>query len=181
MRSLSGHRRTPWVVSRATLRNLQCMDIAAHGSCTAAAADNCSCSGRISSCCLLQVRFHPTNSNLVASGSLDYQVRLWDVSTGQCINHHDFGASQCALQHALQIWPLLTIQLLVRTIGCAGQESSQSCCTPIAQHADAVRCCCRAAHCLPGIQRERGRAGSRFGPQAAHVGVHKACTINKPA
>ena len=96
LRSLSGHRRTPWVVSRAT----PCVDIAPLRSCSAAAPDDCSSPVCISAPCLLQVRFHPTNSNLVASGSLDYQVRLWDVSTGQCINHHDFGASQCALPHA---------------------------------------------------------------------------------
>ena len=80
------------------LRTLHCMGITARGSCNAAAAyHDRSRSVHISSLCLLQVRFHPTNSNLVASGSLDYQVRLWDVSSGQCINHHDFGASQCVL------------------------------------------------------------------------------------
>ncbi len=38
------------------------------------------------------VRFHPRKPNLLASGSLDHEVRLWDANTGQCIARHTFGA-----------------------------------------------------------------------------------------
>jgi activator-of-BECN1-regulated-autophagy protein 1 len=51
VRSLEGHRRTPWVV-----------------------------------------RFHPTNASLLVSGSLDHEVRLWNVTTGECVGCHEFGA-----------------------------------------------------------------------------------------
>jgi hypothetical protein len=37
------------------------------------------------------VRFHPRNATLLASGSLDHEVRLWDATTGQCIAKHTFG------------------------------------------------------------------------------------------
>ncbi|KAJ4878238.1 Transducin family protein / WD-40 repeat family protein [Raphanus sativus] len=36
------------------------------------------------------VRFHPLNSEIVASGSLDQNVRLWNVTTSECIKSHDF-------------------------------------------------------------------------------------------
>jgi activator-of-BECN1-regulated-autophagy protein 1 len=49
-RTLTGHRRTPWVV-----------------------------------------RFHPQNPFLLASGSLDHEVRLWDATSGRCIAKHLFG------------------------------------------------------------------------------------------
>ena len=39
----------------------------------------------------MQVRFHPTSSSLLASGSLDYEVRLWNADTAECINVHNFG------------------------------------------------------------------------------------------
>ena len=39
-----------------------------------------------------QVRWHPTSDRTLASGSLDHHVRIWDAQTGDCINHHDFGA-----------------------------------------------------------------------------------------
>ena len=39
---------------------------------------------------LVQVRFHPKNPTVVASGSLDHEVRLWDSETGNCIASHDF-------------------------------------------------------------------------------------------
>lgn len=41
--------------------------------------------------CVCKVRFHPRIPTLVASGSLDYEVRLWNVVTGDCIGSHDFG------------------------------------------------------------------------------------------
>lgn len=37
------------------------------------------------------VRFHPRKPSLLASGSLDHEVRLWDANTGQCIARHTFG------------------------------------------------------------------------------------------
>ena len=40
------------------------------------------------------VRWHPTSERILASGSLDHHVRLWDADTGDCIAHHDFGALQ---------------------------------------------------------------------------------------
>ncbi|KAK3268211.1 hypothetical protein CYMTET_23274 [Cymbomonas tetramitiformis] len=50
LRTLEGHRRTPWVV-----------------------------------------RFHPTSSQILASGSLDHEVRIWNAHTAECINTFDFG------------------------------------------------------------------------------------------
>lgn len=37
------------------------------------------------------MRFHPSSSSLLASGSLDYEVRLWNAHTAECINVHNFG------------------------------------------------------------------------------------------
>ncbi|KAK9806274.1 hypothetical protein WJX72_008088 [[Myrmecia] bisecta] len=37
------------------------------------------------------VRFHPSSPRIVASGSLDYEVRLWDVTSGNCIHSRSFG------------------------------------------------------------------------------------------
>nr|VDD08552.1 unnamed protein product [Brassica rapa] len=77
LKVLSGHRRTPWVVSlddRCQLFYLFCNDL--------------------SFCRLLlyslQVRFHPRHSEIVASGSLDHEVRLWNAITSECIRSHDF-------------------------------------------------------------------------------------------
>ncbi|KAJ0236175.1 Transducin family protein / WD-40 repeat family protein [Hirschfeldia incana] len=36
------------------------------------------------------VRFHPRHSEIVASGSLDHEVRLWNAITSECIRTHDF-------------------------------------------------------------------------------------------
>ncbi|OAO94887.1 hypothetical protein AXX17_AT5G42020 [Arabidopsis thaliana] len=38
----------------------------------------------------LQVRFHPHHSEIVASGSLDLEVRLWNTTTSECIRSHLF-------------------------------------------------------------------------------------------
>ncbi len=44
-----------------------------------------------------QVRFHPTKAHLLASGSLDHEVRLWDVAAGRCLASHDFGRPVASL------------------------------------------------------------------------------------
>ncbi|KAH9650539.1 WD REPEATS REGION domain-containing protein [Citrus sinensis] len=36
------------------------------------------------------VRFHPLNPTIIASGSLDHEVRLWNASTAECIGSRDF-------------------------------------------------------------------------------------------
>ncbi|XP_058101415.1 uncharacterized protein LOC131245756 [Magnolia sinica] len=36
------------------------------------------------------VRFHPVHSQILASGSLDQEVRLWDANTAECIGSRDF-------------------------------------------------------------------------------------------
>ncbi|KAF5179548.1 Activating molecule in becn1-regulated autophagy protein [Thalictrum thalictroides] len=36
------------------------------------------------------VRFHPVHPEILASGSLDYEVRLWDANTAECIGSRDF-------------------------------------------------------------------------------------------
>ncbi|XP_058094921.1 uncharacterized protein LOC131240614 isoform X2 [Magnolia sinica] len=36
------------------------------------------------------VRFHPVHSEILASGSLDHEVRLWDANTAECIGSRDF-------------------------------------------------------------------------------------------
>ena len=37
------------------------------------------------------VRFHPSNPHVLASGSLDHEVRLWNARTSECILRFDFG------------------------------------------------------------------------------------------
>ncbi|KAJ4950455.1 hypothetical protein NE237_027287 [Protea cynaroides] len=36
------------------------------------------------------VRFHPVHPEILASGSLDHEVRLWDSNTAECIGSRDF-------------------------------------------------------------------------------------------
>ncbi|CAO2183227.1 unnamed protein product [Urochloa humidicola] len=36
------------------------------------------------------VRYHPLYSDILASGSLDFEVRLWDANTSDCIGSQDF-------------------------------------------------------------------------------------------
>ncbi|BBH10113.1 Transducin family protein / WD-40 repeat family protein [Prunus dulcis] len=36
------------------------------------------------------VRFHPLHPEIIASGSLDHEVRLWDLNTSECIGSRDF-------------------------------------------------------------------------------------------
>ena len=45
----------------------------------------------------LQVRFHPLDSDLFASGSLDHRVVVWRISTGEKVYTHDFGESSLTL------------------------------------------------------------------------------------
>ena len=76
VRTLNGHRRTPWVV-----------------------------------------RFHPNDRMVLASGSLDHEVRLWNADTGECFRKHTFGKPIASLSfhhesdviaiacgHKLYIW-----------------------------------------------------------------------------
>ena len=42
-----------------------------------------------------QVRFHPCRPHIVASGSLDHEVRLWDTLTAACLVSHQFCESDC--------------------------------------------------------------------------------------
>jgi activator-of-BECN1-regulated-autophagy protein 1 len=37
------------------------------------------------------VRFHPRERLILASGSLDHEVRLWNAETGECFRKHTFG------------------------------------------------------------------------------------------
>ncbi|KAK8345866.1 hypothetical protein V6Z12_A07G176700 [Gossypium hirsutum] len=36
------------------------------------------------------VRFHPVHPEILASGSLDHEVRLWDAKTAECLGSRDF-------------------------------------------------------------------------------------------
>ncbi|ESR56944.1 hypothetical protein CICLE_v10018910mg [Citrus x clementina] len=64
------------------------------------------------------VRFHPLRSEILASGSLDHEVRLWDANTSECIGSCDFYRPIASIAfhaegellavasgHKLYIWP----------------------------------------------------------------------------
>ena len=38
----------------------------------------------------LQVRFHPKDREILASGSLDHEVHVWNANTSECIGYRDF-------------------------------------------------------------------------------------------
>jgi len=57
----------------------------------------------------LQVRFHPRHSEIVASGSLDHEVRLWNAKTGECIRTHDFCKRQAIF---FCLFPLLLFHII---------------------------------------------------------------------
>lgn len=46
---------------------------------------------------VMQVRFHPLHPEILASGSLDHEVHLWDANTAECLGHRDFCNFFCAL------------------------------------------------------------------------------------
>ena len=62
----------------------------------------------------LQVRWHPISDRTLASGSLDHHVRIWDAETGDCINHHDFGALRGLLCASGYPWTMAHLQVEVR-------------------------------------------------------------------
>lgn len=43
------------------------------------------------------MRFHPAKPHLLASGSLDHEVRVWDVGAGRCLASHNFGRPVASL------------------------------------------------------------------------------------
>jgi activator-of-BECN1-regulated-autophagy protein 1 len=63
------------------------------------------------------VRFHPKERFILASGSLDHEVRIWNAETGECFRKHTFGKPIASLSfhhqseviaiacgHKLYIW-----------------------------------------------------------------------------
>ena len=59
-----------------------------------------------------QVRFHPLDSDIFASGSLDHKVVLWRISTGEKVFTHDFGARAAHGRHVLG---LMVIQAVMQS------------------------------------------------------------------
>ena len=45
-----------------------------------------------------KVSFHPSKPHLLASGSLDFEVRVWDAGTGACLVTFNFGAADTGKQ-----------------------------------------------------------------------------------
>ena len=45
----------------------------------------------------MQVRFHPSNSRILASGDLDSEVCIWDALSGRCLHRHTFGRAIASL------------------------------------------------------------------------------------
>lgn len=67
------------------------------------------------------VRFHPRKPSLLASGSLDHEVRLWDATSGQCIAHHTFGKPIASLAFHVSA-DVLAIACGHKVRGCIGQR-----------------------------------------------------------
>ena len=42
----------------------------------------------------LQVSFHPRKAHILASGSLDFEVRVWDAVSAACLVATNFGAQR---------------------------------------------------------------------------------------
>ncbi|XP_042751481.1 uncharacterized protein LOC111912555 isoform X2 [Lactuca sativa] len=74
---LSGHRRTPWVVRCMCITHLypSLIQLLKYV---------------LILIVVLQVRFHPLHPEILASGSLDHEVRLWNANTSECIGSRDF-------------------------------------------------------------------------------------------
>lgn len=53
---------------------------------------------------LTQVRFHPLHPEILASGSLDHEVRLWDTNTAECTNYRDFCNFFCMPYIIFRMW-----------------------------------------------------------------------------
>lgn len=108
LQTLTGHRRTPWVVSQHQQNHHISHDILCPcgTSWLLSLTSTCYCVREQIQClhtrtlCSFwsQVRFHPSSSSLLASGSLDYEVRLWNAHTAECINVHNFGRGYTAVQ-----------------------------------------------------------------------------------
>ncbi|KAG7604826.1 WD40 repeat [Arabidopsis thaliana x Arabidopsis arenosa] len=73
LKVLTGHRRTPWVVNN-SISDSEMNFAHTFGICSVG----------------WLVRFHPHHSEIVASGSLDLEVRLWNTTTSECIRSHLF-------------------------------------------------------------------------------------------
>lgn len=54
-------------------------------------------------CLYFQVRFHPASSEVLASGSLDNEVRLWNANTAECVGSRDFCELLCVFPIILSV------------------------------------------------------------------------------
>jgi activator-of-BECN1-regulated-autophagy protein 1 len=88
VRTLTGHRRTPWVVRRGG-RAATPFLARTH---VRSPLFFVRCASRRAAPRRPQVRFHPRNSALLASGSLDCEVRVWDAVRGVCLAACEYGA-----------------------------------------------------------------------------------------
>ena len=80
LRALTGHRRTPWVVRPQDVNAV-----------LGAKSGAQSLTRRP---LLLQVSFHPRKAHILASGSLDFEVRVWDAISAACLVATNFGAQR---------------------------------------------------------------------------------------